>query len=332
VDKWNKPTGETVNIRARKGVIVASGGHNGNVNFRRMYDPAVTEEYTTWGAPYTTKDADGELAAMAIGASLWTFASQTNGGENQYNRPGSSIGTRYNGSPPFLPTSPAFFKAGATGLAVRDWQNAIMVKENGRRFYEETLRGKPLGSPGWRASVAAATRWSGDPNRLNGGGPIWAIFDAEAVKREQWSVEHPWVDKKGGFFFNADTIEELASRVKACPYQWRAMPGEALRATVTRYNSFVDSGVDADYSKPTPIHKIETPPFYAAWATPPLHDVMSGLRINTNGQVMDKQGQVIPGLYAAGESASGISIHGLAKSIIFGRLGGIHAAKQPAAT
>ena len=54
-----------------------------------------------------------------------------------------------------------------------------MVKENGRRFYEETLRGKPLGSPGWRESVRMATRWSGDPKRLNGGGPIWAIFDAE---------------------------------------------------------------------------------------------------------------------------------------------------------
>jgi hypothetical protein len=330
VDKWNKPTGKTINIRARKGVIVASGGHNGNVNFRRMYDPALTEEYTTWGAPYTTKDADGELAAMSIGASLWTLSSQTNGGERQYDRPGSSIGTRYNGSPQFLPVSPAFFRTGSTGYVVRDWQNAIMVKENGKRFYEETLRGEPLGSPGWRESVRMAMRWSGDPNRLNGGGPIWAIFDADAVKRENWITDLPWVDKKGGFFFEADTLEELASKVKACPYQWRAMPGEALRVTVTRYNSFVDSGADADHHKPTPTYKIEKPPFYAAWATPPLHDVMSGLRVNTNAQVMDKQGQVIPGLYAAGESGSAISMHGLAKGVVFGRLAALHATKQSA--
>jgi hypothetical protein len=330
VDKWNKPTGKTVNIRARKGVIVATGGHNGNVNFRRMYDPALTEEYTTWGAPYTTKDADGELAAMAIGASLWTLSSQTNGGERQYDRPGSRIGTRYNGSPQFLPNSPAFFRTGSTGYVVRDWQNAIMVKENGKRFYEETLRGKPLGSPGWRESVRMAMRWSGDPKRLNGGGPIWAIFDAEAAKREKWTLDLPWVDKKGGFFFEADTLEELASKVKACPYQWRAMPGESLRAAVMRYNSFVDSGVDADFGKPTPTHKIETPPFYAAWATPPLHDVMSGLRINGNAQVMDIHGQVIPGLYAAGESGSAISMHGLAKGAVFGRLAALHAAKQQA--
>jgi urocanate reductase len=87
--------------------------------------------------------------------------------------------------------------------------------------------------------------------------------------------------------------------------------------------------VDADFGKPMPTHKIEMPPFYAAWATPPLHDVMSGLRINANAQVIDVHGQVIPGLYAAGESASGISMHGLAKGAVFGRLAAIHAARQP---
>jgi succinate dehydrogenase/fumarate reductase flavoprotein subunit len=329
VDKYNKPTGKTINIRARKGVIVATGGHNGNVEFRRMYDPALTEEYTTWGAPYTTKDADGEIASMAAGASLWTLSSQTNGGDRQYDRCGAGIGTRYNGSPRFFPESPAFYRAGATGLSVSDWQNAIMVKENGKRFYEETLRGKPLGSPGWRESIRMAMRWSGDPKHLNGGGPIWAIFDSAGAKRENWELDHPWVDRKGNFFFQADTLDELAAAVKACRYQWRAMPGEVLKETVTRYNSFVDAGKDADHDKPTPTHKIETPPFYAAWATPTLHDVMSGLRINTNAQVMDIHGNVIPGLYAAGESASAISMHGLAKGVIFGRLAAMHAAKQP---
>jgi succinate dehydrogenase/fumarate reductase flavoprotein subunit len=330
VDKWNKPTGKTVNIRARKGVIVASGGHNGNVEFRRMYDPRLTEEYQVWGAAYTTKDADGELAAMAVGASFWSIASQTNEGERQIDRAGNhKLGTKLNGNPPFLPDSPAFFRQGTVGLEMLDWQDAIMVKENGRRFYEETLRGKPLGSPGWRESVTAALRWTGDLAKLNGGGPIWAICDADAAKREQWKLESPWIDRNGGFFFQADTLEELAAKVKACPYQWRPMPGQALRETVARYNSFVDSGVDADFAKPTPVHKIQTPPFYALWATPVLHDVMSGLRINADAQVMDMQGRVIPGLYAAGESASGISMHGLAKGALFGRLAALHAASQP---
>ena len=75
------------------------------------------------------------------------------------------------------------------------------------------------------------------------------------------------------------------------------MKGETLRATVERYNSFVDAGKDADFGKPTPKYKIQTPPFYAAWATPNVHDTRSGLRINAKCQVMDMNGQVIPGLY-----------------------------------
>jgi FAD binding domain len=333
VDRWNKPTGKTVNIRARKGVVIATGGSSANLNVRRIYDPRMTEEYQVLGHAYTTKDADGELAAMAINGSLWCACNQISFGDRQLDRAGSNIGARLSlGGPIIPPDSPAFFRQGSTGLHVSDWQNAIMVKEHGRRFFEETLRDKPLGSPGRRAHLDAALRWTGDPKKLNGGGPIWAIFDSAAAQREKWTLEMPYVDKNGGFFFEADTLEQLAGKLTKNPYQWRPMPGDALRATVERYNSFVDSGVDSDFAKPTPAYKIEKPPFYAAWATPILHDLFAGIRTNTDGQVIDLQGEVIPGLYAAGESASGMSQHGLAKGIIFGRLAGIHAAKQPSST
>ena len=55
------------------------------------------------------------------------------------------------------------------------------------------------------------------------------------------------------------------------------MSGAALTETVARYNSFVAEGVDKDFKKPTPMHKIEKPPFYAAWSTPILHDTLTGL-------------------------------------------------------
>lgn len=55
---------------------------------------------------------------------------------------------------------------------------------------------------------------------------------------------------------------------------------------------------------------------------------MSGLRININSQVLDMRGETIPGLYAAGESASGIALHGIGKSVLFGRLAGLHAAAR----
>ena len=59
-----------VSIRATKAVILATGGSTSNVNFRRMFDPRLTEVYQVGGEPYTFQDASGELAAMAIGASL----------------------------------------------------------------------------------------------------------------------------------------------------------------------------------------------------------------------------------------------------------------------
>jgi hypothetical protein len=173
---------------------------------------------------------------------------------------------------------------------------------------------------------AAALAWTGDPKKMNGGGPMWAIFDAEAVAREKWQVKPPFVDPNG-YFFSANTIEELATKITN-EYQWRPPPA-ALRRSVERYNSFVDAGVDADFKKPTPMHRIAKPPFYAAWHTPALHDSYTGIRINTTGQVLDLHGKIIPGLYACGDSAGGFGQHGICRAATFGRLAGMHAAQLP---
>lgn len=70
--------GRTVNVRAKKAVVIATGGSSGNVNFRRMFDPRLTEEYCGLaGMPWSNQDASGELAGMAIGASLWGLYNQT---------------------------------------------------------------------------------------------------------------------------------------------------------------------------------------------------------------------------------------------------------------
>ena len=110
------------------------------------------------------------------------------------------------------------------------------------------------------------------------------------------------------------------------------MPAAALQETVTRYNSFVDAGVDADFMRPTPRYKIQTPPFYAAWSTPILHDSLTRLRTNTKAQVVDVQGQLIPGLYCAGESQGGFAQHGLGRTLVFGRIAGREAALNGAKT
>jgi urocanate reductase len=310
--------GRTLNIRALKGVIIATGGHTGNVNFRRMFDPRLTEEYQQACMPYVHQGADGELAAMDIGASLWATACQTNESGAAITKT-RHIGCRWGySSLVYRPDSKMFSLAKATGLTVEDWQNLIFVDQNGKRFWNEV--------DGSYRYFAAAMGWHGDEKKLNGGGPIWAIFDADAAAREKWNTKPPNVDPDG-FFYSADTIAELAGKIKN-PHQKTPISSAVLQETVTRYNSFVAAGADADFKKPTPLHKIEKPPFYAAWATPILHDTLTGLRTNTNGQVVDIRGQVIDGLYCAGESQGGFAQHGLARCMVFGRVAGRHAAKQ----
>ena len=77
VDDWFKPTGKSINIRARKGIIVASGGCADNVEFRTMFDVRLTEEYQAENSGWSKRTADGEIAAMQIGAALGATACQT---------------------------------------------------------------------------------------------------------------------------------------------------------------------------------------------------------------------------------------------------------------
>ena len=307
--------GRTVRIEAKKGVLIATGGHSSNVNFRRIFDPRLTEEYQVAGEPYSRQSGDGEIAAMAIGATLWATANQTMEA-GIYMSKTLHIGCRWGySSLHWQPDSPIFDRVRASGLTGVNWQNVILVNQAGRRFWNEMGAGYDF--------FAAAMAYSGDPKRLNGGGPIWAIFDADAVARQKWDPTPPHVDPE--YFFAGDTIAELARNI-ANPYQSRPMPAAALEETVTRYNSFVDAGTDADFKKPTPRFKIQKPPFYAAWSTPIIHDSLTGLRTNAKAQVMDIQGQVIPGLYCAGESQGGFAQHGLGRAVVFGRIAGRDAA------
>ena len=308
--------GATVNIRALKGVLVATGGSSSNVTLRRTFDPRLTEEYQVAGEPWSKQTGDGELAAMAIGAALWATANQTKESGNYMSKT-RHLGCKWGyNSLIWQPDSPIFDRARASGLTILSWQDAILVNQTGRRFYNELEGGYEY--------FAACLQDHGDTSRRNGGGPIWAIFDADAVERERWDPNPPNVDLDG-YFFSGDTPAELARKIDN-EYQSGPMPPAALEETVARYNSFVDAGSDSDFGKDQPRHKIQTPPFYAAWSTPILHDTLTGLRTNARAQVMDYHGQVIPGLYCSGESQGGFAQHGLGRCIVFGRIAGRDAA------
>jgi hypothetical protein len=311
--------GTVINIRALKGVLVATGGHSNNIEFRRIFDPRLTEEYRVTGDPYSRKTADGEIAAMALGASLWGTAQQTNEASRYNLMKAASIGGEFVSQALLWPAdSPIFDRIRATGLQEPDWSNAILVTQGGERFYDETASDYDF--------LAAAMESRGQPDKRNGGGPIWAIFDQAAVQRQGWDPRPPYVDPDG-WFFSADTIGELAAKIEN-PHQPYPMPAAALEATVARYNASAETGVDEEFGKPTPLYKIQTPPFYAGWATPTVHDSYAGLRTNANTQVIDLHGEIIDGLYCAGESQGGFNQHGLGRCVVFGRIAGRHAAES----
>ncbi len=144
--------------------------------------------------------------------------------------------------------------------------------------------------------------------------------------REKWDIQAPYTDPM--YFFSANTLRELAAKLRTNPRQKVELPGQNLEATVARYNLMVDLGHDPDFEKPSPQYKIQKPPFYAAWACLVVHDTYAGLRINMQCQVMDMKGQVIPGLYCGGESAGGCSQHGQGRCITQGYISGKAAAEE----
>ncbi|MGR3440624.1 FAD-dependent oxidoreductase [Salipiger abyssi] len=304
-------------ITARRGIVLATGGSTGNVNFRRIFDPRLTEEYQQVGAPVAPQTGDGEIAAMAYGASLWGTAAQT-AGTCLVMAKTHHIGCRWGYKRlKYRTDSPHFPRAGATGLTVSDWQNVILVNQAGKRFWNEEEEDQ--------AFFDAAMGYCRREGAPDGGGPIWAIFDADAVAREGWTPEPPHVDPQ--YFARGDTLSELVANLDN-PYQSAPLDRAALAETVARYNCFVAEGVDRDFGKPQPRYPIARPPFYAAWATPMIHDSLAGLRIDGGARVIGLDGAPIPGLFCAGESHGGFPQHGLGRSVLFGRLAGLGAARR----
>src|SRR6267154_1945700 len=202
--------GKTLNIQARRGVVLSTGGHTSNVNFRRMFDPRLTEEYQVVGEPYSRQSGDGEIVAMQVGASLWGVACQTVETQarshifekpyvigNQYGYPQGGGKRNEN-----IKNSPVKGIARAIGLQVADYQNLIQVNQVGRRFVNEFATGFDWWNPCLELNGAKG----------EGGGPIWAVFDADAVKREAWTCAPPFVDPDG-WFFTGESLKELAGRI-----------------------------------------------------------------------------------------------------------------------
>ena len=98
--------------------------------------------------------------------------------------------------------------------------------------------------------------------------------------------------------------------------------------TITKYNSYVDAGHDPEFDKGAFDLKCEVTPFYATPRKPAVHHTMGGLKIDTKTHVIHESGNVIQGLYAAGEVAGGLHAgnrlggNSLTDIFTFGRIAG----------
>lgn len=125
-----------------------------------------------------------------------------------------------------------------------------------------------------------------------------------------------------------NTLDELAQAFK--------VNSAELQEQVKRYNAFLSKGKDEEFGKPLRANSqpITTAPFYGMYLWPKVHHTMGGVRINPKAQLLNLDGQVVPGVYAAGEVTGGV--HGAVRlgsnattdCLVFGRIAGANAAKE----
>lgn len=183
------------------------------------------------------------------------------------------------------------------GEAVRG-EGAILVDQFGERFTDEL---------GTRRVVSQ--KITALPERS-----AYLIYD-QAVKDR---VKALAFYEAQGLVVKAATLAELATKLE--------LNVSALEDTLRQWNTAVETGVDVRFGRTTGMtHKLEKAPYYAIHIAPAIHYTMGGLHIDPKARVLDRNGAVIPGLFAAGEVTGGL--HGnnriggnsIAETVVFGR-------------
>jgi len=129
---------------------------------------------------------------------------------------------------------------------------------------------------------------------------------------------------KRDLMLSGDTYEALAEAL--------GIPADAFAKTMETWNGYVAEKNDPDFGRTSFAEPLDTAPFYAVKVTAGIHHTMGGLKINPDTCVLDTNGEIIPGLFAAGEVTGGV--HGgnrlggnaVADFVVFGRIAGTNAA------
>lgn len=277
--------GKEIRIKANKGVLLACGGYENNLQMQRDFHGM--DIVYTGGTPGNT--GDGIHALMNTGAKIWHMKNQTQSG-------GFWLGIK-------VPEHEATFMRNFS-MAGKSW---IEVCADNKRFYNESaayhrqhMKFKEYGhyvdlphdralpvdlifDEKTRTAGAIVTKWLSWP--ITTEGYVWSDDNSEEVAK--------------GWIIKADTIEELAGKLGRDP--------EALKATIDAYNLGCKSGRDEFGRSIETMEPIDTAPFYAVGITPTLVATTGGAERNVKAQVLDWNDNPIPNLYEAGELGSYVS-------------------------
>jgi len=274
-------------IKAKKSVILATGGFGSDVGFRSAQDPRLNESIKSTNQPYST--AEGLKSGLKAGAAPVQLS------HIQLGPWASPDETGYGDGPAF--SEYILFQYGL-----------LVDPASGKRIVNELADRKSLSD-----------------RILEIGYPCIGIADSAAVDESGWNIDK-CLKKKVVKTFNS--IESLADAYHINKKQ--------LELTIQRFNMFVEEKKDRDFNKPIldTAREITKPPYYAIRLWPKVHHTMGGLRINAKAQVLDLDGEVIKGLFAAGEVTGGV--HGasrlgscaITECFVFGRIAGKNAAGE----
>ncbi len=321
----------SIKVHARRGVILACGDYSGSYTLKAPYLSAGLAKVPAYNSEC---QGEGHVMGMEVGARLVNM--------DVFNKPD----IRFIPAPrklwnELLPSHPALIKLYSLGSRILPRRTfmrlarhilttrgapdeglyragAILVNNRGERFTDE------LRSPSFSISQQA-------------GGEAYIVFDSRlAWKFSAWPY---FVSTAAGIAYayiqdyerdvpdiisKGNTLEE-AARIHPEP--------ETLIQSVKRYNRFVEVGMDADFQRSPLGEGILQPPFYVMGpAAAYIGVTRGGLDVNTQFQVLDQSGDVIPGLFAGGRTAGGLMMMGhglnLAWAFTSGRLAGRIAASS----
>ena len=185
---------------------------------------------------------------------------------------------------------------------------AVLINAEGKRFIDEV---------GTRDVVSAA-------EIAQTGSYSWLVVDQAMADAS--SVIQGYIKK--GYTVTGSTYEELGKAM--------GVDAAAFAETMEKWNGCVEAKNDPDFGRTSFANPLNTAPYYAVKVTAGVHHTMGGLKINANTEVLNEKGEVIPGLFAAGEVTGGV--HGanrlggnaVADFTVFGRIAGAAASDYAA--